>query len=263
MEGKRKVNIHNIQGKVGLREVPDYSFIFETSLVKSPKWNVGDRAILGDGREYVYSKSASACISGMGAKGTLTGYTAYTAFAVAGAVGDSEVTVPAATHAALTEDELAGGYIIIFDGSTNNVQFRGIVGNAAAAANALFKVYLDAALTEAVVASTSACETYKSHFAAVNNSSSLSLPVLGVPAVKVTATDTYFWLQVKGPCWIAPQTSVDGHGGLGVMWRYDGSLEGVETALAVTVATYDTAQYAGHLLQGGASGNGPLVNLNG
>ena len=94
-----------------------------------------------DSREFVYSKSSGACISGQGAKFGFSGYTAYTAFGVAASIGDTSVTVPAATHDALTEDYLAGGYICMFNGSDNNVQFRGIVGNEAVAANLAFIVF--------------------------------------------------------------------------------------------------------------------------
>lgn len=262
-KGKAKVNYLHNQGFVSMRDVPDWSFIYETSLVKADQWYIGDRIVLPDGREYRYAKSSAACISGQAAEFTYTGYTAYTAFGVSAAVGATSVTVPAATHAALTEDELRGGYIIIFDGSTNNTQFRGIIGNAAADENAAFVVYLDGPLTEAVTAATSACETYQNPYAALRTGTSMTLAKAGIPAVKVTAASTYFWVQTKGPCWAAPQSGVGANGGIGCFWRHDGSLESADTALAVTTATYDTSQYAGFTIEGTAAGNGPLFMLQG
>ena len=224
---------------------------------------LGTRAEFWDGRKYVYSKSAAACISGQGCEHTKIGYTAITNFAVAVSVGNTSVTVPAATHAALTEDYLAGGYICIFDGSTNNTQFRGIVGNDAAAANALFVVYLDAPLTEAVVAATSKCETYESPYIGLQTGTSASLPKAGVPAAKVSAANVYFWCQIEGYTWVAPQGTVINNEGVGVMWRHDGSLEALATAIGGTVPDADTTQYAGHLAAGSYTLIGPLLNLRG
>jgi len=265
-KGKAQVNYLHRAGLVSSIDAPDWGFIYETSLIKDSKWNIGDRVVLPDGREYIYSKSAGACISGQGAEFTYAGYTAYTAFGVAAAVGDKEVTVPAATHAVLTEDELRGGYICIFDGSTNSVQFRGIIGNAAAAANVAFKVYLDGPLTEAVVASTSACETYQNPYAALQTGTMNYNPKAGIPAVKVTAANTYFWCQRKGFAWAAPQGGKLGttEGGYcGGFWSDVGNISDANTSLGVTVATGRGSQYAGYAVLGDADNIGPLFMLQG
>lgn len=251
--------IGNVDGNVS---GPSWNFVYQNSTVKHPDYNIGDRVALPDGREFTYSKALSACLAGQGAEFTYTGYTAYTAFTVAAAIGASSVTIPAATHAALTTDELRGGYVIIFNGSDNDVQFRGIVGNTAAAANTAFVAYLDGDLTVAVTTS-SAAETYKSPYAALRLATSTSLPIAGVPASPGVAANEYFWVQTKGLCWTAPQASVGAAKQQGAFWRHDGSLQDIGTALAVTVAANQKGQYAGHCVQGSAAGNGPLFMLQG
>ena len=262
-KGKTKRVYLGREGLVVSSDSPDWGFVYEKSLVKDANWDVGDSVVLPDGREYVYSKSAGACISGQGAEFTYTGYTAYTAFGVAAAVDAKEVTVPAATHAALTQDELRNGYIIIFDGSTNNVQFRGIIGNDAAAANAAFKVYLDGPLTEAVTTS-SACETYKNPYNALQTGTVVSLAKAGIPAVKITAANTYFWVQRNGFTWVAPQSTITGKH-RGACWRHDGSLDSLNSGADAAAGQYAnvTTQYAGYAVTGSQDGNGPLFMLQG
>lgn len=258
---KRKARTYRLgdAGIVQSKTGPDWGFIYRASTVKDDAYNVGDIVALPDGREFVYSKSSASCISGQGAEFTKTGYTSYTAFTTAAAVGATEITAPAATHDALTEDALAGGYAIIFDGSGNNVQFRGIVGNAAAAANAAFKLQLDGPLTEAITTS-SALETYESPYIGLRTGTSANLPKAGVPAVKITAANVYFWCQTKGLCWVAPQSTVVTNE-TGCMWRHDGSLQDVEVAIGGTTDANCGTQYAGHRVQGDYSGNGPLFYL--
>lgn len=228
---------------------------------------LGTRYITWDGREYVYSLSSAACISGQGAEFINAGFTAITAFGIAATVGDTSVTVAAATHDALAEDELAGGYITIFDGSTNNTQFRGILGNEAADANLAFVIYLDEPLTEAVVASTSKSETFKSPYDGLRTGTNDFTSKAGIPAVKITAADVYFWCQKKGPCWGAPQGGklgvLDEAGYAGGLWGDVGNISDFNTSLGVTVANGRGSQYAGYVLSGDADNIGPLFMLQG
>lgn len=245
-----------------------WDFIYVTSTAKDPFYNVGDFVQLPDGRQFRYGKSGSAVITSEACYFTDIGYTAYTAFAVAAAVGDRSVTVPAATHAALTLDELRGGYINIFTGAVGDNgdnQFRGIVGNDAADANALFKVYLDAPLTSAIVASTSACETFQNPYMNLTHSTGGPMYAkVGVPAVYVSAASMYFWVQIRGPVFVNPQDGVIGvQESKGAYWRDDGAIDGANTAIGVTIGAYDSSQYAGFAMIGSASGNGPLLMLQG
>lgn len=261
-KGKTKVNYIGSASDVVSQKVPTWGFIYEVSATKNPRYSIGDRVVLPDGREFRYSKSSAACISGQGAEFTYTGYVSYTAFATNSSVGDFEITIPAATHAALTEDELRGGYVIIFDGSTNNTQFRGIIGNDAAASGVAFNVQLDGPLTEAIVSGTSAVEVYQNPYAALRTGTSNTYPKAGVPAVKVTAANLYFWTQVKGLVWVAPQANLGNTGGkTGGFWHDVGNVSDGATALGVTIPAAKSCQYAGNVVQGSISGNGPLFNL--
>lgn len=262
-KGKAK-HVHlGIQSLVGHSNAPDWSFIYETSLTKSAKWNIGDHVTLPDGREFVYAKSSAACISGQGCEFTAVGVNAYEVALVARAVGDKDVTLPACTHDAFAVDELRGGYVLIYDGSTNNVQFRGIIGNDVTAIDVAFKIYLDGALTEAIAVSTSAIEAFQNPYAALRTGTSASLPKAGTPAVKVTAALTYFWVQKDGFTWVAPQGTVDGNQ-IGCYWRHDGSLQDAEVALgAITMNANVSSQLAGFTVEGNHDGIGPLFCLQG
>lgn len=262
--GKGIANVEYVRqgSEVTVADQPNWGFIYRVSAVKDEKWAIGDRVVLPDGREFNYAKSLAACIAGQGAEFTATGYTAYTAFAVSAAIGDTAVTVPAATHAALTKDELRGGYAILYNAG-NAVQFRGIIGNDASILNVAFKIYLDGPLTEAVVAAVAGIETFQNPYAALRTGTSTNLSKAGVPASTVSAADLYFWVQTAGFSWAAPQAGVGATKDKGLFWRHDGSLESVTTALAVTPAANDTGQYAGFVVEGSAAGNGPLIMLRG
>lgn len=258
--GKNRQQIIGMQGGILSDKYADWDFIYRTSTDKDSLYNVGDTVRLPDKREYTYAKSAAACISGQACEFTYTGYIAITTFTTAVAAGLKTITVPAATHAALTKDELRNGYVVIYDGTTNNVQFRGIVGNDASVLNVAFNLYLDGSLTEAITTS-SKIEVFQNPYMALRTGTLTTLAKAGVPAVAVSAASMYFWVQTGGFCWVAPQSGVGDNGGIGCFWKHDGSIESADTALAVTTATYDTSQYAGHTITGTAAGNGPLFFL--
>jgi len=262
-KGKNRIWVLGQPGGIQSTKASDWSFIYTTSTTKDSINNIGDVVIVPGRGIFVYSKSSAACLSGQGCEFTYTGYVSYTAFTTVAAVDATSITIPAATHATLTTDELRNGFVTIYDGSTNNTQFRQIIGNDSAASNAAFVVYLDGPLTEAITTS-SAAEVYQNPYAALRTGTSTTLAKAGIPSVKVTAASTYFWCQVgriPSFTWIAPQSGVGAQGGMGCFWRHDGSLESADTALAVTTATYDLSQYAGHTITGTAAGVGPLFSL--
>ncbi len=258
-KGKAKVNYLDSEGLVGQNGAPDWGFIYDTSLVRDPKWNIGDRIVLPDGREYRYSKSSGVCASGQGADFVATGFQSYSTPAEAAAIGDTKVVVTAGTHVALAKDDLRGGYFVSWPAALKD-QFRGIIGNDAADADAEFTIYLDGKLTQALVAASTGLEVYENPYANLITGSSASLAKAGVPATYVGAASTYFWVQSAGMGWLAPQSDVTGRQ-VGAYYRHDGSLQGTDTALAVTVPVNNSSQYAGHRVIGSAAGNGPLFFL--
>jgi hypothetical protein len=263
-KGKAKaLYFGSVMPMVGHSVQPDWSFLYETSLIQDSNWWVGDKVVLPDGREFVYAKSSAAIATNFGCNFTAAGYVAQTVVTVADAIGSKVLHVPAATHAALTKDELRGGYVIIGNqngGTTPAV--RGIVGNDASILNVAFVVYLDAPLSVATVVSTTGVEVYQNPFAAIGQSDTVVLPRAGIAATGVSAANTYFWVQTKGVGYTSPQPSVGAdNGGITAMWRHDGSVVPMETALGATVPAMDVAQIAGIALEGSTTGNGPLLLL--
>ena len=262
-KGKGLYEVVGRTGQVQHESAGQWDFLYSASTIKDPAHDVGDVVTIPGApeRSFVYANALSEVHSAHGCEFTYTGYLSYKAIAVAQIVGDREVTIAAATHTALTKDELKGGYVIIFDGSDDSdTTVRGIIGNDAAAADAAFKIYLDARLHAAVVAGTSASEVFRNPYAALKDGASASKPKAGLPAVNATAGQ-YFWVQKSGVCWVAPQGTVINNN-QGVYWRHDGSIE-AEIATGSKSAGVNSTQYAGHLLAGDYAGNGPLLNLRG
>lgn len=263
--GKNRVYNVAVPGQITSQSGPDYDYLYRVSTVRDSQHWPGDVVELAD-RKCIYAKSAgnTAMFAAHGCAFTYTGLTAYTAFATSYAVGVQTIQAPAATHAALDKDELRNGYIIIFDGASDYyTTTRQIVGNAESAENAAITLYLDASITYAITASTSACEIYRNPYTGLDVASNAAIAKAGKPMDYVPASESYFWVQKEGVCWIAPQSTVVGNEGTAVMWRHDGSLEAVATALTATVPATDSTQYAGYLLQGTYAGNGPLLMLAG
>jgi hypothetical protein len=243
------------QGDVMLAE-GNWDLLYDVSATKHPDFNIGDRVKLPDGREFVYSYSAAACLSGQGCEFTKAGL--YGAVAsVAGVVGDRQIAVAAGTHDAITKDELRGGYVVIHTAG-NTQQFRGIIGNDAAVANAAIKVYLDAPLT-AVVAVTILIEVFHNPYAALQTGANVGYAKAGIPAVYVSAASKYFWCQIKGFCFAAPQSGITGKN-VGACWRHDGSIDTMDNGIEDSALV--SSQYAGHRIAGTADLVGPLFYLN-
>ena len=246
-------------------QIPQLDFLNYVSTTAQPGWNIGDGVELADGSVYRHalSNGAGTIEPDQGCHFTDTGLVAYTSFGIAAAVGENEVTVPAATHVLQAKDQLAGGYAIIFNGSADDDCTYGIVGNDATAADVAFKIRLDRGVNPAVTTS-SAIEVYINPYRALSQVSSSVLPYCGCAVRLVSAAANYFWVKTKGPVYCSPQSGVGAdNGGIAVNWRHDGSLQKGETAHATTTATNDTNQQAGYVLAGSQSGNGPLVVLTG
>ncbi len=259
-KGKATVSYLHSSGLIGHEDAPDWSFIYESSTIKQPKWNIGDHIVLPDGREFSYAKSSAECASGQGAEFVATGVQAYAVVFAAQAIGDKVLTITGGTHDAIAKDELRGGFVVTWPGAKKD-QFRGIIGNDVSEANANIKIYLDGPLTVALVAASTGVEAYQNPYANLRTGSSSSLAKAGVPAVYVSTTSIYFWVQTAGFGWLAPQSDVDGND-VGAYYRHDGSIQGAETTLGgLTVPGNNSSQYAGHRVIGSASGNGPLFML--
>jgi hypothetical protein len=251
-----------------------WDFIYKVSATKDPLYSIGDRVALPDGREYVYGRciTTSGIVSGQGCEIVAVGVADYTAITVAQAVGDRQLTQPAATHDAFAIDELRGGYVVIYDGISNDIQFRGIIGNDATAADVAFVIYLDGPLTEAIVANTSAVEAFQNPYNNLRLATTTNYAIAGVGAVKVSGTGLsasnpkYFWVQVKGPAWIAPHASASVNDrDIGSYWHKDGYIYDTEATImaGTTLPALQKSQYAGHRIEGTQGTRGPLFMLQG
>lgn len=248
-------------------QVPNINFLYETpSTTKSVEFDIGDRLILADGREYRYAKStgATALYGSRACSFSDSGFSGYVASATDHAAGSTEITVAAVTHDAVAVDELRGGYVIIMDGATDyNTTIRGIVGNDAADANVAFNIQLDGMLNQAIVSGTHALETYRNPWSVMVESLLRDQVKAGVPTTIVSAAANYFWLQTKGICWPIPQGSFGNSGGLASGWWHDfGNVSDIETALGVSVVAANSSQIAGYAIAGSIGGNGPLFMLS-
>jgi len=279
-KGKAHVNYLGREGLVGHSQIPDWDFIYTASTVKDPKWSVGDRVVLPDGRVYRYSKAGTGgVVAQMGAAHT----TVCAAYAVApaqataaslgttlaaGAAGSKYISVTIASPfgvlgtGVLTEDELRGGYIVIGNGSAQSPQNRRIVGHPALAAAGILTLELDAALITAVTVGTTGIEIVENPYSRLVNDGSTQQPYvswMGVPAV-VATVGQYFWLQTWGPCWMTS----DGHtcaaaGSREIFIKNNGSVQSGDYFTYAGTA-YQRAGFAIDASSAGSS-NSPFVML--
>jgi hypothetical protein len=264
MKGKNKVNFMGREGLVSLGEAPDYGFLYETSLVKDPKWNIGDVVELPNGKGFVYCKSSGACYTGQGNSlfnaipATGIDYAANVATA---AIGDMSVVVTNGATVAQTEDGLKGGTIILNHSGTednSDLQMRTIIGNTAGAINIAITVYLDAPLTGALVTGTSCAFCMPSPYSSVKAGDLPGCSKVGIAATYVSVANTYHWEQFKGRCWLPPSTNSLGIPGKvaharGLVWRSDGSVQIPGDAVGVNGLSQ---QVAGYILDNNAALNG-------
>ena len=261
-QGKWKRVLLGIQGLVGHRKAPDWGFIYEVSGNKAAGWEIGDHVVLPDGREFVYSKSSGICSTAIAVQFAFTGVQTYDTVVNAQAIGDRVITVDGGTHNALVKDELRGGYVITWP-AANKDQFRGIIGNDAADADADFKIYLDGPLTVVLTVGDGVevfQNPYGSLIGSVAGGGSANRAKAGVPAAYVSATGKYFWVQIRGPVFVAPASDVITNK-LGAYFRHNGSIEAGRAF--GDVGGNNTTQYAGHRIIGDYANVGPLFMLQG
>ena len=220
----------------GLLVLPPYAKIMNTkrpvvSQVDSIQaYDLGTKYCYGD-RIYRYCKASGICYPEIGAykaKKTNTcavAPTQATAAAVAavypgeilaaGAIGSRFVTVTIDTEigvlttGVLSKDELAGGLIVIGNGSAQHPQMRLIVGHAAlATTGGALTLELDEPLIAAVTAATTTIELMESRYynIAADGSGGEYVTYFGVPAAPATSGQ-FLWVQTKGGVWITSNSN--------------------------------------------------------
>ena len=255
MKGIAKVQYAGSASEVMVQDAPNWGFLYETSSVKSTKFNIGDRVVLPDGRVYRYAKAGDAVASTSLAVSFLSPVkVSYKVFAAASAAGDTKVYI---NQASITEDELRGGYLV-FNHGTSLPVFCGIVGNTASDASNNVTVYLDRGLP---VATTTALyfEILANPYASVSQANHSGLASFAGMPTTAAVSGSYLWVQTWGPIWISPQAGVAAAAYVReAYFRHDGSLD-----IRANIGTYVTDQRAGFAMDystAGAQGP-PLLML--
>jgi len=189
------------------------------------KFAIGTKMELEDGRLYRYFSAAGVCYPQMGAyknkksNTCAVAPTQATAAAqaaaypgeslAAGAVGSQFVTVTIDTEigvlttGVLSKDELAGGYVVIGNGSGQNPQNRRILSHPAlTTAGGSLTLKLDGKIITAVTAATTTIELIENPFSNLLGAGAGGgyNSFLGIPAA-LMADGEFGWLQRRGPCW--------------------------------------------------------------
>ena len=283
--------------QVTVGDQPNWSFLYQTSTTKDPRFNIGDRQVTPDGRVFRYSLAGGTIRSEFGvcvpdasitnavapAQSTINGpiinQFGTNATTVAGATGSTVVTITVgasdglASDGGVAVDALRGGYIVINNGTNQHPQFRGIIGNTAVVAGASSRtcdVYLDAPLGtfdingttyRGVVVGTTNIEAYFSPYANVKSMNSVNsayVTCIGASALDNVTVGQYFWVQTWGPVWLT-SNSITGEAANGrdIYINTDGSVRGQ------TLTTYAGYQRIGTGLDKSASNvsNGPNIML--
>jgi len=216
------------------------------------RYVLGTRHLGWDGSVYKYCKAASTYTSYQLAvwdEGTGAGVS-YEALGADSPAGSNEVTL---TEGSISEDQYSGGYLLLFH-ATGDGQVYGIQSNEATSGTTT-KFYLDRPLSVAVTTSDN-IELYANPYSAVKQGNSGGTQgFIGVP-LRLLTDNYYGWVKTWGPTFIAPQSTV-GNTYLGGCWfRHDGSID-----VHGNIETYVTSQYAGYVMVGDASNDGPLIML--
>lgn len=219
------------------------------------RYTLGTRHIAWDGTVYKYCKAGATLTSyQMGVHDEATGAAvSYEAIGAASPAGSNEITL---TQGSITQDQYSGGYLLLFH-ATGDGQVYGIQSNEATSGTTT-KLYLDRPLCKAVTTSDN-MELYANPYSAISQANtSGGLCFIGVPLALLT--DTYYgWVKTRGPAFVAPQSTVgNALAGEGAWWRHDGSVD-----VHGNIGTNVTAQYAGFVIVGDASNDGPLIMLQG
>lgn len=215
------------------------------------RYTLGVRAITWDGRVYHYYRTGSATASYQRALYfNDTGDIAYESLGAVGAAGDRQVTI---AEGSITEDQFAGGYLLLFHATGDGAVYSIQANTATAGSN--FIAYLSEPLAKAVTTSDNV-ELYISPYADLRSGTTATKAWGGIPAQGIMTSGYYGWLQTWGPCFISPQATVGENQTQTGYFRNDGS---IDTRGNVDTGVSD--QIAGHTMIGGAAGNGPLFML--
>ena len=216
----------------------------------------GTRFISWDGRVFKYAGvTTGGCVSYHGVASTAEAYLSYTANPVATAAGATSIT---ATVASIAEDEVAGGFAVIYNSTIDNTVQRGIVGNDATSGSTT-TFHLEGPLADATTTSF-AHEIYANPYRLVSEATVTTASWMGVPTVTADSGDNV-WIQSWGPCLLTPtnQTLDDAAANERMtFWQPNAGIAEVGDASV----TAGENQVAGYILNAGTGGiAGPMIYL--
>lgn len=214
----------------------------------------GTRFITWDGRVFKYGYSVSAVIPYHGCHAGEAGAESYTASPSTTAIGSLHVTT---TLASRSEDDLAGGYFVLYHSTINNTTQYGIVGNDATSGSTT-KLYLDSPLAYASTITTFYHEVFENPYrecSHATNSATTYGGWLGVPMMN--ASSEYFWMQTWGPCLVSGGAALEDNHYKTYRWGQNNVIYQEGRSEAST----DYNQIAGWKLQGDGGAAGPLIML--
>ncbi|MCK9598054.1 MAG: hypothetical protein M0R06_03370 [Sphaerochaeta sp.] len=217
------------------------------------RYDFGTRFLGWDGSVFKYSKTGAAITNTqLAVHVTATEAVAgIETIAAAASIGDTTLTI---NEAGITENQLVGGYVVIFPAG-GSAMVRSIVSNTASTSAGVVILTLDWPL-DTVLTTSDNYEVYASPFASVSQANtSGTLAFLGMPNVSA-ASSAFLWIKTWGPIFIAPQSGVGAAYVKTGYFRHDGSID-----VRANIGDHVTDQIAGHCLVGSASGDGPLFML--
>ena len=214
----------------------------------------GTRAISWNGDVFKYGKAGILLVSyQMGAWSHGTG--AAVGYEVLGAgspIGSKKITL---TQGSITEDEYAGGYMILFHATGGKAHL--IRGNDATTGTTT-NFYLERPLPVAVTTSIP-MELYVNPWSDIRQGSMAgNMGVVG-PPMAIIAAGSYGWFQTRGVAFIAGTSGTGDQYKTSCYWRHDGSIDDLDSI----GADPKTDQYAGYRIVGSSDGDGPLIMLQG
>ncbi|KKK65758.1 hypothetical protein LCGC14_2970920 [marine sediment metagenome] len=227
------------------------------------RYKIGSRMVV-DERVFHYAKAGATLDCGLGAFNTYTQHVSFALVAIASSGATSLVVTVGggdgvAGNGDIAEDELFGGYIVIWPADMTETMNRRVVGNTATTGGGTMTVTLDRPLSAALVG-TDHAEIMACQYLNVQTASPAYgfHTVVGMPPVSATINQ-YLWLQTWGPVWITALAGAgDGNHNRRVYFRENGSVMKNDAG-----ATYANSQLAGYILAnapGGGQG-APFIQL--
>lgn len=218
---------------------------------ETQRYIYGTRYLMWDGRIFKYAASITA-LKPYHLSGTVDDAADAWSDALATPAGSRSMII---TMSNRSEDDLAGGYLQIYDATIDNSVGRGIVGNDATVGTTTI-VHLDYPLAVTVVATSDDTEVFENPYKEIRSSDNY-VTYMGVAASPVSATGYNFWLQSYGSCIISG-------GGAALVKDAINNKDVVADAGGCLhqVSTHENYQRIGYMITGAATNlAGPIIML--